>query len=132
MQQRLILIVDHDRSTRTMYADYFRHHGYAVAEAAFGAEGVRLFRQLRPDLIVTELSLEPDWVETLRTVRTNNRFDTIIIACCASIDPGCPFSLDGVDRALSKPTSPRALLLEAEQLLGERSALAGCTAGAER
>lgn len=120
MQNALILIIDTSPETRSMYAEYFRYHGYSVAEAADASEGVRLFQKLQPNLVVTELSDEAEWLQAIRILRwpeTGGR--TAVIACSTWIDPKWPVVPPGidVDVALAKPTSPRTLLLEAEQLL---------------
>jgi len=124
MEKTLVLIIDASSDTRSMYADYFVHHGYAVAEAAHGAEGVRRFHDLRPDLIVTELSEEPEWVHALQAMRWPEvGLETAMIACSTMIDsawPAAPAGID-VDVALPKPTSPRTLLLEARELLARRA-----------
>lgn len=120
MQKALILVIDPSSDTRAMYGDYFRHHGYAVAEAADGAEGVRLFEQLRPDLIVTELSAEPEWLRSIQRIRGQGDGPrTAMIACSTTIDatwPAVPHDIE-VDLALAKPISPRALLQQAELVL---------------
>jgi DNA-binding response OmpR family regulator len=120
MHKALILIIDESDVTRAMYGDYFRHHGFAVVEAASGTEGLRLFRQRRPDLIVTELSDRPEWMQSIRSIRALGGRNTGMIACSTTIDatwPVAPPGLD-VDVALAKPTSPRALLDQARHLLG--------------
>jgi CheY-like chemotaxis protein len=120
MERALILIIDTSAETRAIYGDYFRHHGYAVAQAADSAEAVRLYYELRPNLIVTELSEDPEWVQAIRTLRRPNAgLETPLIACSTTIDQRWPFPPPGidVDVALPKPTSPRALLLEAQRLL---------------
>ncbi len=117
----LILIVDPHRETREMYGDYFRYHGYAVAEAATSPEALFLAAELEPELVVTELSDEPEWLAAVRAIRRPGRSrPPAVIACSNSIDrrwPGAPPGVD-VDRALPKPTSPRALLQVVRQLLG--------------
>jgi CheY-like chemotaxis protein len=120
MHRALILIIDPSRETRTIYADYFRHYGYAVAEAADGDEGAELARSLRPNLIVTELSEEEDWVRAIRVVREDGTTrETAIIACSSLIEASWPCAPAGVqvDSALPKPTSPRTLLGEVQRLL---------------
>lgn len=123
MEKALILIIDKSPATRSMYADCFRYYGYAVAEAADGVEGVRLFNELQPDLIVTELSDEPEWIQAIQALRWSDAGrETALIACSTRIDRSWPFPPAGVDVdvALAKPTSPHALLQEAEQLLAWR------------
>lgn len=121
MDTALILIIDESEDTRAMYGDYFRYHGYAVAEAADGAEALRLYYRLQPDLIVTELSDEPEWIRAIRTMRgQGGGRKTATIACSTTIDATWPYAPPGVDvdMALAKPTSPRTLLLQAQHLLG--------------
>lgn len=124
MAKELILIIDASAETRSMYGDYFRYHGYEVAEAPDAAEGVQLLSELRPDLVVTELSEEPEWVEGIRTLRRSGTGEErAMIACSTRIDPTWPCAppeID-VDRALPKPLSPRVLLLEAQAVLASRS-----------
>jgi CheY-like chemotaxis protein len=120
MRKALILIIDQSQDTRAMYGDYFRHHGYTVVEAADGMEGVRLFRQFQPDLVVTELSEEQEWMGAIRSiVAGSSGWKPASIACSTSIDPSWPFPPPGVDvdMAVPKPVSPRSLLEQAEQLL---------------
>jgi CheY-like chemotaxis protein len=125
MHKALILIIDQSSATRAMYADYLRHHGYDVAEAADSAEGFQLSVALHPDLVVTELPADHEWVQAIRVVGRNGAArETAIIACSTHIDPRWPYMPEGVDvdRALPKPTSPRTLLYEVERLLGHDQA----------
>jgi CheY-like chemotaxis protein len=120
MDHRLILIIDESEHTRAMYGDYFRYHGHAVAEAADGMEGLRLFQELQPDLVVTELSEDPVWMWSIGQIRRSGEGSKpAMIACSTMIDSGCPFGPPGVDvdLAVAKPISPRALLLHAYQVL---------------
>ena len=125
MPKERILIIDKSPETRAMYAEYFRYHGYRVVEAADGAEGVRLFAQLQPDLVVTELSDEPEWARAIRLLRWPKTGGvTAVIACSTWIDrnrPAAPAGID-VDVALPKPTSPRKLLRVAQELLARGGA----------
>lgn len=121
MYKALVLIIDPCRDTRAIYAHYLRHHGYEVAEAANGAEGVRLVRQLSPDVVVTELTLPVvSGLNVVRMIRMREPAEeTIIIACATNIDRVWPYAPPGaeVDSALAKPASPRSLLLEIEHQL---------------
>ena len=125
MHKALILFLDPSSETRAMYADYFRHHGYDVAEAADSAGAVALHTRRRADLVVTELSDRPEWKDAIRSMRwPEPGFETPVIACSSRIDPDWPFApiwVD-VDVALPKPTPPSAVLRAARHLLARRSA----------
>lgn len=132
METGLILILDASAETRAMYAHWLRHHGYAVAEAADGEEALRVSARRRPDLVVTELSGDAEWILAIQTLRwTGTDRATPMIACSTIIDPRWPFAPAGldVDLALPKPTSPRTLLREARRLLARRTAGAAALAG---
>jgi DNA-binding response OmpR family regulator len=116
MNPVLVLIIDNSHDTRAIYADYFRHHGFAVAEAATGPEGAALFEQLRPALVITELSASPEWMDALWAIRSG-RGATPILACSTQIERSAPWGPPCVDAALAKPASPRALLEQARALL---------------
>jgi DNA-binding response OmpR family regulator len=117
MNPVLVLIIDNSHDTRAMYADYFRHHGFAVAEAATGPEGAALCEQLKPALVITELSTSPEWMDALWSIRSGRGAATPILACSTQIERSAPWGPACVDVALPKPASPRALLDQARALL---------------
>lgn len=120
MATPLILVIDPSAITRSMYGDCFRHAGYDVAEAADAAEGVRLFHELGPRLVVSEVSDGPEWREAIGALRSPEPGRrTPVILCSTRIDPRHPAAPAGidVDLALAKPVLPRTLLLEASYLL---------------
>ena len=53
----LVLVIEDDEDLRDMLALNLERHGYRVAVAADGAEGLELARSLTPDLVVLEISL---------------------------------------------------------------------------
>lgn len=124
MPKALIFVIDPSSETRTMYADYLRHHGYDVAEAMDGPAGVALHAERRPDAVVTELSDQPSWKEAIRMLRwPEPGRETPIVACSSRIDPDWPFApiwVD-VDMALPKPAPPSAVLRAVQQVLARRS-----------
>ena len=57
MSTQTILLIEDHRDSREVYGTVLRHSGYQVVEAKDGAEGVRLAKQQRPDVIVMDLRL---------------------------------------------------------------------------
>ena len=51
----LVLVVDDDANSRDVLAETLRRAGLRAAEAAGGAEGLRLARELRPDLVTLDV-----------------------------------------------------------------------------
>jgi two-component system, cell cycle response regulator DivK len=53
----LILIVEDNDKNRKLMRDVLQFKGYRLAEAETGEDGVRLPRELRPDLILMDIQL---------------------------------------------------------------------------
>jgi DNA-binding response OmpR family regulator len=52
-----ILIVEDDATNAIVLHDYLAAHGYEMAVARDGEEGVQKFRELHPDLVILDLLL---------------------------------------------------------------------------
>ncbi len=62
----LILTIDDESSIRESFRHYLEDYDYRVIEAADGREGIELFRQHKPDLILVDLRMpELDGLEVL-------------------------------------------------------------------
>jgi len=57
MESPLVLIVEDDQSTRLMYRDYLKRAGFRTADAHNGFQALEKARELRPDLVVTDLAV---------------------------------------------------------------------------
>jgi two-component system, cell cycle response regulator DivK len=55
--QHKILIVEDNENNRSLFRDILTFHGYGVAVAADGQEGVTLARELMPDLILMDIQM---------------------------------------------------------------------------
>ena len=65
-----ILVIDDARSIRSLLASLLRRKGYQVMLAENGAEGLELFRQEQPDVIVLDLKMPGmDGLTVLQHVR---------------------------------------------------------------
>ena len=65
-----ILVIDDDRSIRSLLASLLSRKGYQVILADNGPEGLELFRQERPDVIVLDLKMPGmDGLTVLQHVR---------------------------------------------------------------
>jgi CheY-like chemotaxis protein len=52
-----VLVIDDDEEHRTLVREILVRAGHRVEEAADGAQGLRLFGQRRPDVVVTDINM---------------------------------------------------------------------------
>ncbi|HVO22285.1 MAG TPA: sigma-54 dependent transcriptional regulator [Candidatus Margulisiibacteriota bacterium] len=79
-----VLIVDDEQMIRWSMEQTLRAAGYEVAAAETAANGLALFRQLRPAALFLDLHLpDGDGLDVLRTVKSENGDDTAVIVMTA-------------------------------------------------
>lgn len=65
-----ILIIDDNVQLRRTLVRTLKAAGHDVHEAADGVKGLKLFEELRPDLIITDIVMpEQEGIETIRLLR---------------------------------------------------------------
>ena len=80
-QPTIILTIEDDQLVRKAIASYLQSLGYAVLQAADGAEGLEIFHRARPDLVLTDLRLpKVDGMEVLSIIRSKSPDTPVIIA----------------------------------------------------
>lgn len=121
MPAKLVLLVDSHEDSRTIYTAILEHHGFAVAAAASGDDGVRMARERRPDLIVVEFA--PPRQQSLALVRALRALAAAapVPIVALSTTPGDAdrelLYAEGVSGYMVKPCPPLTLLAEARRLL---------------
>lgn len=119
-----ILIVDDDTALRTALIRYLQKRGYMVQDAASGLEGLTLFEQDPPDLIVSDVIMpEMDGFEfcrRLRSLRTGQLVPFIFLSSKGEVEDRVQGHSIGADDYLIKPFEPRELMAKIESQL-ERS-----------
>lgn len=121
-----ILIIDDDKVLRFALRAALECGGHEVMEAPDGQVGMDLFREKRPDLIITDILMpERDGIETITGLRKDYP-DVKIIA----ISGGSPkMTIDlleyakilGAQHTMAKPIKPEKLLRAVEQVLSKSS-----------
>ncbi len=116
-----ILVVDDEPEAVELVEFNLKQAGYAVATAADGAEALKKVRAQPPDLIVLDVMLpEMDGFEICKMLRlepATARVPVIMLtAKAAEIDRVLGLEL-GADDYLTKPFSPRELLLRIKKIL---------------
>ena len=119
-----ILIVEDNENNRCLFRDILTFHGYEIALACDGQEGVDMARAMIPDLILMDIQMPG--------------MDGMTAGCILKADPATSgvkivaltsFAMQGdrekilaagFDGYLSKPISTRELPLLVKQWLGEK------------
>ena len=65
-----ILLIEDDRQLRRLFQKKMAGKGYEIIEAADGKEGMKRFRDIEPDLIITDIVMpEQEGLETISELR---------------------------------------------------------------
>jgi CheY-like chemotaxis protein len=115
-----ILVVEDDDVARELMRRTLERRGYDVKTASDGIEGYDLALTLRPDLIVTDISMPAaDGAHLVRRVRdTPELLHTPILVTTGYGTGSATLTLSqGADAFEPKPIDPESLLLSVERLL---------------
>jgi two-component system cell cycle response regulator DivK len=118
----VILYVEDELDTRGAYAALLRSAGFRVAEASNGVDGFEAALQLKPDLLLLDLSLPVvDGYEVMRRLKKNPKtahIPVVVLSGRALRDDAAPFC----DGFLSKPHDAADLIRVVNGVLAARSA----------
>ncbi|MDY7229110.1 response regulator [Hyalangium rubrum] len=122
----LVLVVDDYQDAREMYAEYLEFSGFRVAEATNGAEAIDKAFELRPDIILMDLSLPIiDGWEATRRLKGDERTKAIPVVALTghalNDQPGGAKGM-GYDSFVIKPCLPDALVEEVKRVLAAQKA----------
>ena len=120
-----VLVIDDDVTVREVVVSYLRAGGHEVAEAADGEAGLGLMRDQPADLVVLDLMMPGiDGLEVCRRLRAVGDVPIIMLTALGSETDRVVGLETGADDYVTKPFSPRELVLRVDSLLrrvGERS-----------
>lgn len=124
-----ILVVDDSKTILRAVETTLSEAGYAVIAAANGSEGVRLWEEAQPELVITDIMMpERDGIETMMEIRRRRPHAKILAMTgfrhSGSVDFGEMLLRLGADDVLIKPFGPEVLLAKVDRLVSlERAAL---------
>lgn len=118
MGQR-VLVVDDDRTVSDVVCRYLEHAGYQVSHVGDGRAAVAAVVEAPPHLVVLDLMLPVlDGLEVCRRLRTRPNGVPIIMLTARGDEADRILGLQlGADDYLSKPFSPRELVLRVRSVL---------------
>jgi DNA-binding response OmpR family regulator len=119
----LILIVDDDDTWRNLLVRSLRGAGYEVVEAEEGRAGLRVCRDRRPALLITDVFMpEQDGLEILQELRDAEHRPKILAISGSNTGGQVDYlgvaSKLGADKVLRKPFELTVLLEAVEALIG--------------
>ena len=119
-----VLIVEDSPEGRDVYATALEAAGYAVLQAADGAEGIRTATETPPDLVVMNISMPHvngvDAVEILKSHPSTEHVPVIVVTGHGSTPAVREGAWEaGCDDFLPKPCSPNDLLTAVATCLEE-------------
>ncbi|TFC83807.1 response regulator transcription factor [Cryobacterium sp. TmT2-59] len=115
---RRILVVDDDPTVSEIVCRYLRAAGYLVEEAADGLAALETAERLRPDLVVLDRMLPlVDGIEVCRRIRSDWEIPVIMLTALNQEEDRIDGLEAGADDYLTKPFSPRELVLRVQSVL---------------
>ena len=114
----VIVVVEDEDKIRGLLRGYLERERMSVLTTASGAEALDLIRSVRPDAIVLDLGL-PDvpGEEVLRELRANATVPVLVLTARAAQEQRIRGLELGADDYVTKPFSPRELVLRVQALL---------------
>ncbi|MFI6862201.1 response regulator transcription factor [Streptomyces sp. NPDC050421] len=120
-----VLVVDDDPTVAEVVAGYLTGAGYEVARAADGPAALEQYAARRPDLAVLDLMLPGmDGFEVCRRMRAHGPVPVIMLTARGDEDDRILGLETGADDYVTKPFSPRELVLRVDSVLRRAGAAA--------
>ncbi|MFJ3696102.1 response regulator transcription factor [Streptomyces sp. NPDC090052] len=113
-----VLVVDDDPTVSEVVAGYLDRAGYSVDRAADGPAALECAARSRPDLVVLDLMLPGmDGLEVCRVLRDRGPVPVIMLTARGDEDDRILGLEIGADDYVTKPFSPRELVLRVDSVL---------------
>jgi DNA-binding response OmpR family regulator len=119
-----VLVIEDERKIRQLLRSYLEHDGLSVLTTGSGAEGLRIARESEPDLVLLDLGL-PDvpGEEVLRELRDRTRVPVLVLTARGETGDRIRGLELGADDYVTKPFSPREVVLRARAVLRRAGAV---------
>ena len=115
---KTILIVEDDPNISELVQMYLEKEGYHTKIAADGGQGVALFRQVRPDLVLLDIMLPVmDGWSVLRTIRQDSQTPVIMLTAKGETEDKVTGLEGGADDYIVKPFEMKEVLARIHAVL---------------
>ena len=119
--RKRILIVEDNEMNRRMLRDLMTYYGYEIIEAENGKSGIKLAKELKPDLILMDMQMPVlDGFTTTSLLKHDNETKDIPILAVTSFAMICDREKvlqAGADDYMSKPLDTRELPERVKKLI---------------
>jgi len=113
-----VLVVDDDHTVREVVVSYLRAGGHEVDDVADGESALRAMRERAADLVVLDLMLPGiDGLEVCRRLHESSDVAVIILTALGTETDRVVGLERGADDYVTKPFSPRELVLRVDSVL---------------
>ncbi len=113
-----VLLVEDEHKLRDLVRSYLERAGLTVLSTGSGAEAISMFGSAAPDLIILDLRLPDVPGETVaREVRAAGTTPILMLTAKSGEDDRIAGLELGADDYVTKPFSPRELVLRAQAIL---------------
>ena len=121
-----VLVIEDDQGMRRFLRNTLQVQDYDVRETAFAEEGLRMVRQVKPELVILDLGLpDRDGMELIGAIRESSAVPILVLSS-RSDEKGKVTALDlGADDYVSKPFGVDELMARIRAALRHRLASEG-------
>jgi len=117
-----ILVIDDEQQAREMMKEMLAREGHEVVVAAEGSEGIRIFREQKPDLVVTDLIMpKKEGIETIMELKSIiPGIKIIAVSGGGRYDPKDSLKMAkdlGADLVFKKPFERKVFIAAVKELL---------------
>jgi two-component system cell cycle response regulator DivK len=120
---KTVLIAEDQEDNRVIYSTILRHFGFTVLEASDGSAALEKARELRPDLMLLDVSMPhmTGWDVCVELKKSEGTKDIVIVMLTAHAQEQDRERsiLCGADGYISKPIAPKAVVQRVKDLIGE-------------
>ena len=118
MSMQMVLVADDDEKIRELLALYLSKEGFAVEQAADGAEAILKAQLLKPGLIVLDIMMPVmDGMEVCLQIRKFSRVPIIMLTARFEDEDRIQGLELGADDYVAKPFNPRELVARVKAVL---------------
>jgi len=130
MDRRRILVVDDEERMVRFIRMNLEHDGFQVGEAFNGKQAIQRIRDFNPDLILLDVMMpDLDGFEVLETIREFSNVPVIMLTAKGEEDDRVRGLEIGADDYITKPFSPRELVVRVKAVLRRTEGATGSMHG---